>query len=119
VSLLGLMKQPVRLYHVEDTTIDPTTGNQVPTTGAGVEVDAYVEQTDSREILVDQTTYVADWLVLLPPGTRCDSGTQIAYRGRLLEAVGPPWDAVNPRLQLDSHVEVRCRSVGTVGTVGD
>lgn len=86
-------------------------GNEVPGTITTTETVAYVEQTESRELVVDRQTVTADWLVLLPAQIVIDASDHVVVGLAILEVVGKPWRVINPRTRSESHIECRCRSV--------
>lgn len=108
MSLAGLLNQPLTIQRRGSTSRDEY-GNDVPGTISTVEVDGYVEQTAATEITVDRETYTTDWLVVLPAGTPIDGSDRIVHGGKLLEVIGSPHEAWNPRRRMVDHIEARCR----------
>lgn len=71
----------------------------------------YAEQTRRTEDTTNTDQQAQDWLVVLPAGTAVDGHDVITIGSLVLEVVGPPWPARNPRTQSVSHIEVSARMV--------
>lgn len=110
MSLAGLLNQPLTIQRRGVVGTDEY-GNDVLGTVSTPAAVGYVEQTAAKEITVGQETYTTDWLVVLPAGTAIDGSDRIVHDGRLLEVIGSPHEAWNPRRRAVDHVEVRAREV--------
>lgn len=85
-------------------------GNPDETT-ATVTTVCYAEQRNRGEDTSNANQQSQDWLVLLPAGTSVDGTDRITIGTLVLEVIGPPWSARNPRTQAVSHVECSARMV--------
>lgn len=72
----------------------------------------YAEQRTRTEAGGEGLVAGEDWLVLLPAGTTVDAADKITVGSLVLEVVGPPWPAHNPRTKATSHIECTCRRAG-------
>lgn len=85
--------------------------NPVQVPDDGTEYDAWLEQTEARELTVGRETVVADWLLLLPPAAEgIDATDEVTDSdGRRFQVLGSP-ALIRTRRGLD-HVEARLRLV--------
>lgn len=65
--------------------------------------------TAGREVTQGEQEAIADWLVILPPGTQVQPRDRVKALGLVLEVVAPPYHAVGRF--VEHHVELQCRSV--------
>lgn len=79
-----------------------------------VELVCEVQQRGRRESTDREDIGNGDWFVILPAGTEALQGDALELEdGAVLELVGPPWPARNPRTGIEHHVE--CTAQRTVG----
>lgn len=52
-----------------------------------------------------------DWLIILPAGTQVRTGDAALVGEYEYEMIGDPWHVRNPRIELESHVEITARRV--------
>jgi hypothetical protein len=57
---------------------------------------AWIEQTETREMLVGRNRVSADWMLVLPVGTPLEPYDRIVHDGKTFEVVGAPWLAASP-----------------------
>lgn len=111
MSLTGLMNQACTITTRTDSATVDRYGNPAPTEAATTTV-CYCEQRTRSEVTSEGLVTSEDWLVMLPAGTTVDSADKITVGTLVLEVVGPPWSARNPRTQATSHVELTARKAG-------
>lgn len=109
MTLAALLNQPLTIQRRGTTNVDPDYGTDVPGTISTVQTEGYVEQVEAKEVTVDQQTYVTDWRVVLPAGTLVDGSDRIVHGSKLLEVIGSPHQAWNPRRRVVDHIECHCR----------
>lgn len=113
MSFPSLLGRPLLIEHREATGVDQY-GNEVFGVVATTTTHGYTEQTAAAEVIVDRHTYTADWLVVVPTGTRLGPHDRVKdddMEDRTLEIMGPPTKAWNPRARAVHHVEARAVEV--------
>lgn len=109
MSLATLLNQSCTITRVGATAGTDRYGNPntAETTTTTV---CYAEQRSRSEHTANADSQSQEWLVVLPAGTDVDGNDRITIGTLVLEVVGPPWSARNPRTEATSQVEVTARS---------
>lgn len=114
-----LLNRPLVVHEMGWTTDEY--GNQVPIEVARYDVRGYIEQREAREIVVDQQTFPADWLCVLPAATSlhawdrievpdiAETGADGIVRTAVFEVVGTPDRPRRATDDTEHHVEANMR----------
>lgn len=95
MSLAGLMTYTVTILR-RSTTAQDEYGDPVGTFTSAGDSPAWIEQTQTREVLLGRDRVTADWLVVLPVGTVLEPYDRIVHDGMTFEVIGAPWLAASP-----------------------
>lgn len=111
MTLAGLLNQACTITTRTDAGTKDRYGNPDITEATTTTV-CYCEQRQRSEQSGEDAVASEDWLVMLPTGTTVDAHDKITVGSLVLEVVGPPWSARNPRTQSTSHIECNARKAG-------
>lgn len=110
MSVANLLNQACTITTRTTAATTDRYGNPGESTATTTTV-CYAEQRNRSEDTANANQQSQDWLVMLPAGTSVDGTDRITIGSLVLEVVGPPWSARNPRTQAVSHVECSARAV--------
>lgn len=111
MTLAGLLNQSCTITTRTDANTTDRYGNPDQTEATTTTV-CYCEQRQRGEQPGEDAVASEDWLVMLPTGTTVDAHDKITVGSLVLEVVGPPWPAHNPRTRSTSHIECNARKAG-------
>lgn len=109
MSFLSMPPTPIVISTYSAGTVN-SYNVPTPTHTDQAAVNGRLAQIAGTEVTQGQQETVADWLLILPPGTAIKARDQVKALGLVLEVVGPPYRAIGH--DVEHHVEVKCRSVG-------
>lgn len=110
MSLLALLSLRGTVQTIGPGAVDRYNQLTETVTVTTTDVPYRLEQTESTEITVGESTVVSDWkLFLMPTVTISHLSRFIDVDGRTFEVVGPPNKLVTPR--GPHHIEARLRYV--------
>lgn len=110
MSLANYLNQSCTITSRATAATTDRYGNPDVTTTTASTV-CYCEQRNATEDTANTDQQSQEWKVLLPAGTAVDGHDLITVGSLVLEVIGPPWPARNPRTQSVSHVECTARMV--------
>jgi hypothetical protein len=122
-TLPHLLQRPLVILRVDPAGTVDDYGNQRPAVIERVDMWGYLEQTEASEVTVDEQTYRADWLMVLPAGTPLDGWDRVEVpdltetdadgnpRVATFEVIGTPERPRRPWANTETQVQATLRRV--------
>ena len=104
MTLTQLLNQTVTITRRTASGQRDDYGNEINTETETVTV-GELQQTQRSEPATQGELAVTTFLLILPADTSIDTGDRVTVGSYTYEVIGAPWQARNPRTQVNSHVE--------------
>lgn len=114
MSLAALLNRPLTLVRRSYLGETDEYGGDIPTE-TSVAVVGELQQVRRDEPDAEGELSDTMWTLFLPAGTDVNTGDAVICDGQVYEVVGDPWNARNPRTQVESHIECSLRRTGNAG----
>lgn len=114
MTLTALLNRPLTLVTRTSDGTEDDYGNDRPGE-TQTDVVGELQQIRRTEPVEDGELSDTSWMLFLPAGTVINTGDAVICDGQVYEVVGDPWQARNPRTQVESHIECTLRRTGAAG----